>query len=211
MKKLWLVLVILCGKAFAIDVGTFGPVYEVVEPDVLDWIYNTRLPELERNGEIKKLQQKLQNKAQKSVERPKGVVLPAATKHKIRRKNLMVKLNQDLYDADGALLLAQGTKVDPFQYLPESQKTLLFIDGDSNTQVNWAVDEYQKNHEAHIVLTQGKPIELSNKKKVPIYFDQAHALTRHFRIDKLPTKLYRQGHILYIEEIVLELTDRGKR
>lgn len=209
MKKILLVLVILCGKAQAIDLGVFGPVYPIQEQDMLEWIYSKRLPELEQSGEIAKMQHLLQEKARKNIARPKGIVLPKTTKHTIRKKSLIVKVAEDLYDADHNLLIARNTKVYPFQNLPESTKTLLFIDGDSSEQVAFAVGEYQKNAQTNIVLTQGKPIELSNKKRVPIYFDQAQVLIDHFKITSVPTKIYRTGHLLYIEEIVLP-TDKRK-
>jgi conjugal transfer pilus assembly protein TraW len=207
MKKILLVLVILCGKAQAIDLGVFGPVYQIKEQDLLEWIYSKRLPELAQSGEIAKMQHLLQEKARKNIARPKGVVLPRTTKHKISKKSLIVKVAEDLYDADHNLLIARNTKAYPFQALPESKKALLFIDGDSSEQVAFAVREYRRNTQTNIVLTQGKPIELSNKKQVPIYFDQAQVLIDHFKITSVPTKIYRKGHLLYIEEIVLPVAE----
>jgi type-F conjugative transfer system protein TraW len=203
MKNLWLVLVILCGNAFANDLGTFGTIYSIKERNVLDWIYHERLPELEKSGAIVRLQQQLQEKAKAKVERPKGIVLPQVTQARIRKKSLMVNIAQDLYDADHNLLVKAGTQLSPFSDLPESNKALLFIDGDDPVQIDFAVASYRKNHEVRIVLTQGKPLALAREKQIPIYFDQSQALIKHFNIEKVPSKIYRQGSLLYIEELVL--------
>jgi conjugal transfer pilus assembly protein TraW len=199
----WLVLFVFCSNVVALDVGTYGSVYEIAERDALDWIYNERLPELERSGEIEKMQKNMQAKAVRSVKRPKGVKLPKVVEPNIRKKNLVVKVGQDIHDADGNLLVVKGSKFNPFENLPDNNKTLVFIDGDDNVQVNWAVEEYNKNKETHVVLIQGKPIEIARARQVPIYFDQSQAYISRFGIERVPTKLYRQGHNLYIEEIVL--------
>ena len=199
----WLVIFLFCSNLFALDVGTFGSTYEIAEKDALEWIYNERLPELESKGEIKKMQKVLQTKAVQNVEKPKGVKLSTVVEHIVRKKNLMVKVGQDIHDADGNLLLAKGSKFNPFKNLPESKKTLVFIDGDDNEQVNWAIKEYNKNKETHIILTQGKPIEIAKDRNVPIYFDQLQAYINHFGVERVPTKLYRQGHYLYLEEVAL--------
>src|SRR5437879_5141592 len=89
MKKILLVLLILSGSSFAKDLGVYGPTYLIAEKDAFEWITNERLPELERTGEIDKMQMKLQENSRLRIEHPVGAHLPTATKARIRNKSLV--------------------------------------------------------------------------------------------------------------------------
>jgi hypothetical protein len=70
----------LCGSAGAANLGIYGPTYKILETDAFDWIVNQRLPMLEANGAIDKMNTRLQQRGQSTIENPRGAVLPQATK-----------------------------------------------------------------------------------------------------------------------------------
>lgn len=203
MKKILLVWLLLSGSVMAANLGIYGPTYKVKEVDALDWIVNQRLPELEKNGEIDKMNAKLQKTSQYRIENPKGAKLPKATKKSRRTQSLIYTLPRDIKDAFNRILFKKGTIVKPEDVLPDSGKTLIFIDGEDLAQVNFALLELKKNKLVKIVLVAGHPLELMRTHRINIYFDQHQKLIDRFDINALPAKVYRQKSELIIEEMLI--------
>ena len=171
--------------------------------DAFEWIIHNRLPELDRKGEIEKMNKKLQKQSQFRIENPSGIVLPQAITSSLKYQSLIYTLSRDVLDAKGRVLFKKGTSVNPANMLPESCKTLLFIDGNKEAQVTFAFKEIKKNNFIKIVLVSGRPLELMRKHNINIYFDQHHRLVDRFEITALPTKVYRKKSQLVIEEVVI--------
>ena len=203
MKKILVVWLMLCGSAGATNLGIYGPTYKILETDAFDWIVNQRLPDLERNGEVAKMNTKLQRQAQTTIENPRGAQLPQATRSARKTQSLVYTLPRDVKDASGRILFKKGTTASPADILPESSKTLIFIDGGNSAQVDYALQECKKNKFAKIVLVAGKPLELMRRLKFNIYFDQDQRLINRFEITALPAKVYRQKSDLVIEEVAI--------
>lgn len=201
MKKILLVWLILCGSAQARDLGIFGPTYLIVEVDAYEWIVNQRLPELERAGEIDKMNTKLAQKSRNKIESPKGAHLPQVKIGRKRLQSLIYTLPGDIKDAKGRVLFKKGKTVNPADVLPESNKTLLFIDGNSKPQVDYALNLVASNKFIKIVMVAGRPLELMRNTNIAIYFDQEQRLIQRFQVQALPTKVYRQKSDLVIEEV----------
>lgn len=203
MRKILLVSLLLCGSLQAKDLGVFGPTYKISEDDAFEWIVNQRLPELERTGEIDKMNDKLAQKSRERIENPRGVHLPQAKVARKRLLSLVYTLPRDVLDAKGRVLFKKGASSKPEDILPESKKTLLFIDGNSKSQVDYALAEASANKFIKIVLVAGHPLELMRNTNIAIYFDQEQRLITRFDIQALPTKVYRQKSDLIIEEVVI--------
>lgn len=203
MKKILVVWLMLCGNAAASNLGIYGPTYKIIETDAFDWIVNQRLPELERNGEIDKMNTRLQQRGQSTIENPRGAVLPQATRSSRKTQSLVYTQPRDVLDASGRILFKKGTTANPADILPESNKTLIFIDGGNEQQLDYALLECAKNKFAKIVLVAGKPLELMRRLKFNIYFDQQQRLINRFEITALPAKVYRQKSDLVIEEVAI--------
>jgi conjugal transfer pilus assembly protein TraW len=201
MKKILLALLILCGNTQATNLGVFGPTYLIKEMDAFEWIVNKRLPELEQAGEIDKMNEKFAKNSRHRIENPKGVYLPQVKIARTRLQSLIYTLPGDIKDAKGRVLFEKGAKINPSNVLPESNKTLLFIDGNSQCQVNYALKEVAANKFIKIVLVSGRPLELMRNAKITIYFDQEQRLINKFKVVLLPTKIYRQKSNLVIEEV----------
>lgn len=203
MKKILLVWLILCGSLQAKDLGDFGPTYLIREVDAFEWIINHRLPELEKTGAVDAMNKKLLDKSRKRIENPKGVSLPQVKIANKRLQSLLYILPKNIKDAKGHVLFAKGKTVNPTDFFPESKKTLLFIDGSSKQQVDYALGQLSNNKFIKIVLVCGQPLELMRTTKSVIYFDQEQSLVQRFAIKAVPTKIYREKSNLIIEEIVI--------
>jgi conjugal transfer pilus assembly protein TraW len=183
------------------DLGVYGPVYEIQEQDALKWIEN-RLNELQTSGEIERTQERLKEKALASIHRPKSVKeLTRTTNPRQFERDLTVTVPQDIKDADGRIIHKAGTKINPLLALP-TQKSLLFLDGDDETQIRWGLAEYKKRSElAKLVLVNGPVIELIKKHDVRFYFDQWGKLTQYFKIQQVPAIVEQVNGKLLISEV----------
>ena len=203
MKIILLVWLILCGSAQARDLGIFGPTYLIAEVDAYEWIVNQRLPELERAGELDAMNAKLAQNSRNRIENPNGVHLPQVKVAGKRLQSLIYTLPADIKDAKGRVLFKKGKTVNPADILPESNKTLIFIDGNIKSQVDYALKCAAANKFIKIVLVAGRPLELMRNSNIAIYFDQEQRLIKRFKVTALPTKVYRQKSDLVIEEVLI--------
>ena len=196
----------LSASATAKDFGIQGNVYEIIEIDLLKQI-TSKLQELKINGKLDKIQNDIKQKMINSVHNPKAVT--GITKTTIARNWLYdpsISLNHNLYDQKGRAFYIAGTRVNPLDKISLS-KTLIFIDGSDEAQVKWALRHNQnlskKNKLIKIILVKGAIIELMNKSKVRLYFDQNGVITSKFGISHVPATIEQEGKMLRIREIAL--------
>ena len=78
---------------------------------------------------------------------------------------------------------------------------LIFLDGTRETHLAWAREQVGN---FKWILVKGKPIEIEEKEKRPIYFDQLGVYTSRFHIENIPAKVIQRGKHLQVEECVLE-------
>jgi conjugal transfer pilus assembly protein TraW len=204
MQIILLALLTLCGNALAADLGSYGPIFLIKERDAYDWIVNGRLKELEESGEMDRIQQKMQENAKNRIENPQGFSLPSATKSNYKVKSLAYIAPKDIFDSAGKVLFHKGTRVEPNDLLPESNKMLIFFDGDNEKQVAYALQQLKKSSFTKVVLVSGKPLEFMRTHDVKVYFDQQQLLINKFEINALPAKVYRKGSNLIVEEVCLD-------
>lgn len=187
--------------SFAKDLGVHGQIYEIKETNLLSDIKN-KLSNLESSGELAKLQKEWQQKTIKRAERPKPVSgLLNATKTKDFDYDPSIIADKNIYDHQGNIIVKKGTKVNPLNY-KNLTENLLFIDGDNQDQVNWALKQ-SKQHPSLIILTNGSVMQLMRNNKVRFYFDQNGYLIKTFGIKFLPAKVYQNKDLLKIKEVAL--------
>jgi conjugal transfer pilus assembly protein TraW len=98
----------------------------------------------------------------------------------MRRFDPSITLSEDIHDADGRLLFAAGTTVNPADIAP-FPGALLYLSGDDKRQVALAEKLIkQKGDALKVILVDGSPAELMRKWERPVYFDQAGAGVRRF-------------------------------
>lgn len=182
------------------DLGVLGRQYSILERDLLEEIERVLT---QKKKEVDQVNKKLQEKSKSYAERPQGIVLPRATKPTLMQLDPAITLQNDIKDADGGVLYAKGTTVNPFDYR-KMTKTLCFLDGDDKEQVRWLGKSCRSKLKTKIILLNGEVLKLANKLGRMVYFDQGGYLTQRFGLTALPAKVYQSGRALYVEQIPLD-------
>ena len=206
MKKTLLALLLLLFSSKAVvakDYGIQGSTYQITEKDFLKDIQE-KLQAAQKDGKLAKFQNDMKTQMVASVNSPKEV--GGITKAAGNREWLFdpsVSKPTDLADQTGKVFYRAGTKVNPLDYLSMTQ-ALLFIDGDDETQVKWALKQHkQRKSKAKIILIRGKIIDLMRTRKVRLYFDQGGNLTNKFGIKAVPAVVEQEGKMLKVREVAL--------
>jgi len=204
MRGLFVSLLLLPGLSTAHDLGSFGKTYPIAEPDFLVEIQAIAQQKM-ASGEWKRLEVDARERGKRYFERPPAVTgLRTATKGRVRRFDPSITLTEDIRDADGRLLFAAGTTVNPADIAP-FPGALLYLNGDDKRQVALAEKLVkQKGDGLKVILVDGSPAELMRKWERPVYFDQAGAGVRRFGLDTVPALITQKNPIdrfLTIEEI----------
>jgi conjugal transfer pilus assembly protein TraW len=112
-----------------------------------------------------------------------------------------IVLDHDVATPDGKLIAAAGTRVNPLAYISLS-KTLIFYNGDDETQVTWAVAQDKKlKGRDKLVLINGSVLAQERQFKKPIYFDQGGKLISRFGIKHVPALVSQAGLALHVSEV----------
>ena len=191
------------GELGAQSLGTQGATYAIQEQSALEWI-EERLLVLQGRGEIAALQARLKAKGIASIERPPQVRgLRPTDSPRTFEKDLTVLVSKNIRDAQGRLIQAAGTRINPLNRV-FSKKSLLFFNGDSPEQLAWALAEYERSHGlVKLVLVKGPVLQLMRDHELPFYFDQAGRLIRYFNIEQIPARVSQSKDKLLIEELKL--------
>ena len=182
--------------AGARDLGVRGATWPVAEPDLLSEI-EAHMEQMIASGELARLEDAARARARHSLEEPEPVPgIAPATVLRARRFDPAVTVAEDIVGADGALIAAAGTRVDPFAHTPLT-RDLLFVDGRREAEVAWALAH---DRPAKIVLLAGRPLDLMRRHSRPFYFDAAGRLAERFAVRATPTLLTRDGAYLLLTE-----------
>ena len=183
------------------DLGVMGQTYEIAEPDLLVSIHN-KLQEAKANGKMAEVEEQMKKRFIAHANRPKGITLPRAQKHRFRYYDPSIVLSQDIIDHRGKVLWPAGTTVNPLEYVTLSQQWL-FFDGDDPEQTAWAYD-YLKRYPNQVrpILIQGAVLKLSKTWQIKLYFDQHGKYIEKFGINVVPSIISQEGKKLRIDEVV---------
>ena len=114
--------------------------------------------------------------------------------------DLSFKVEKDIKDSTGVIVVKAGTIINPLEKMQLSSG-LIFLDGSDEMHLKWA---RQQIGNFKWIMTNGKPIELEEQEKRPIYFDQGGAYVSRFQIENIPAKVVQKGHLLLVEELALQ-------
>ena len=194
--------------ATAKDLGVRGATWPVAEPDLLEAI-EARLLEMERSGELARLEREARERARERLEEPEPVpdIVPA-TEERSRLLDPAVTVAREIRTPDGTLLAAAGTRVNPLERMTLS-RDLVFVDGRRVAEVAWALArEAEGARPARIVLLAGRPLDLMRRHRRPFFLDQGGRLAARFGIAATPSLVGQAGRLLRITEIpVADLED----
>lgn len=181
------------------DLGNFGEVFVVNEPDFLKALMD-RLRAMEADGDLARMEREMQDKTRAFANRPHSTLnLPRAEKPARFTVDLSIRLDRDLSDQEGRVFATAGTVVNPLAH-SGFQKVILFIDGDDPDQVGWATRQGSEL-DSLIILTRGAPLELMRKHGRRFWFDQDGKLVDKFRIAHLPSRVTRADPVMLVEEV----------
>jgi conjugal transfer pilus assembly protein TraW len=196
-------LLIVGGKAGAVDLGTIGPTYEIGEPHLLAFI-EQRLREKERSGELQRLAESARARGIDTVRQPPPVEgLRTTERPRTFYVDPSFTLDRNITDPQGRLMFAAGTRKNPLEVVSLSRH-LLFFDARDPRQVKHA-RELSGRYAGRIkpILTGGSYLDLMKAWRIPVYYDQAGTLTRRFGIRQVPALVSQDGLRLRIDELGL--------
>ncbi len=186
--------------AWAKDLGVRGATWPVAEPDLLVEI-EARLLDMQRSGDLARLEEEARTRARQSLEEPESVpgIAPAG-EQRSRLFDPAITVARDIRTPDGVLIAAAGTRVNPLKRLPLT-RDLIFIDGRREAEIAWALGH---DRPAKIVLLAGRPLDLMRRHRRPFFFDTGGRLAARFGIAVTPTLVERDGVRLRLTEIPVE-------
>jgi conjugal transfer pilus assembly protein TraW len=194
-------------RSEARDFGVEGQTFPVIEPDLLATI-ESRLRGAEASGELKRMNEVFARRVEAKVRRPDPVsgITPARALRSWDYDPTAV-IEQDIRDQKGNLVAAAGQRINPLDFVTIRQD-LVFIDGDDQREVDWAVARYA-DPRAKIIFVKGSPIDQMTARKRRFYFDQEGRLTGTFGIRHTPAVVSQTGRTMRVSEIALKPRGRS--
>ena len=189
--------------ASAADLGVRGATWPIAEPDLLEEI-EARLMEMERTGELARLETVARSRARSRLEEPDPVLgIGPAREARSRLFDPSIVVERDIRLPDGTLIAAAGTRVNPLARHALS-RDLLFVDGRREAEIAWALNHAKP---AKIVLLAGRPLDLARTHGRAFFFDQGGRLAARFGLRFTPALVEQAGTRLRISEIPVEDRD----
>ena len=185
-------ILIIPGFILAKDLGVYGAVYPIVEPDMLSAIHK-KLVSMQKSGQLAQARKDFISRSVSHILRPKpvsdvtdlGDAKP--TKHLF---NPSIVLDKNITNATGNIIAKKGTRINPLT-IKSFDEALLFIDGDNSKQIQLASVELKKLARKYrsikIILVNGNINDTAKVLKHRIYFDQFGVLCHRFDIKHTPT------------------------
>lgn len=187
--------------AQAMDLGTIGPTYPIAEPHLLQMI-EQRLREKELTGELARIEEQARARGVAAVRQPTAVEgVRTTTVARSFHVDPSITLDQNILGAQGELLFAAGTHVNPLDVVSLS-RPLLFFDARDRRQIRQA-RALMARTPARVkpILTGGSYLDLMQSWGVPVYYDQQGRLTQRLGIAQVPALVSQEGRRLRIDEL----------
>ncbi|EBC2122333.1 type-F conjugative transfer system protein TraW [Salmonella enterica] len=189
MKGRVMIALLVWGQSVAAaDLGTWGDLWPVQEPDMLAVIMH-RLEVLQQSGEMSKKMDEFKARVARNSLRPPAVEgVTRAEKYASRLFDPSVRLADDIRDNEGRVFARKGEVMNPLQYVPFNQ-TLYFINGDDPEQMDWMKHQTPLTLERKIILVRGSIPQSQTALDSRIYFDQNGVLCQRLGIDQVPARV----------------------
>lgn len=188
-------------SAHAQHLGVIGPVYPIAEPSLLALI-QSKLRELAANGGLERLQRESQARIRRQIEDPAPVAgITRTATARTFHFDPSIEVPYPISDADGRLIVAPGTRMNPLDVVSLS-RPLFFFDARHADQVERARRELaDQRGQVKLILTGGSYLELMRRWKQTVYYDQQGLLTTRLGIRQVPARVTQDGHRLRIDEL----------
>jgi conjugal transfer pilus assembly protein TraW len=199
-------LLAVAGSAIALPahaqhLGVIGPVYPIAEPSLLALI-QSKLRELAANGGLERLQRDSQARIRRQIEQPAPVAgLARTATARTFHFDPSIEVPHPISDAEGRLIVAPGTRVNPLDVVSLS-RPLFFFDARDAEQVERARRELaDQRGQVKLILTGGSYLDLMRRWKQTVYYDQQGLLTTRLGIRQVPARVTQDGKRLRIDEL----------
>jgi len=183
------------------DLGVIGPVYPIAEPSLLA-VIQSRLRELAADGGLERLQRESQERIRRQIEEPAPVagVTRTATARTFHF-DPSIEVRDPISDAEGRLIAAPGTRVNPLDVVSLS-RPLFFFDARDAQQLERARREFaDRRGHLKLILTGGSYLDLMRRWRQPVYYDQQGLLTTRLGIRQVPALVNQDGLRLRVDEL----------
>ncbi|AWK15131.1 type-F conjugative transfer system protein TraW [Candidatus Fukatsuia symbiotica] len=206
MKRLWLTIILVYSTLVkAADLGTWGDLYPITEPDMLMTIYN-RLHDMEQSGELAKQQAAFKQRVIKNSLRPAPVTgLTVAQEDSTHYVDPSFVVSQDMADHQGRIFAHTGERHNPLEFVPFVQ-TLYFIDADDPRQMAWLKQQKPATPVHKVILVKGDIRASTLALDTRIYFDQQGLMSRKFALTAVPARVTasKEGKRLRVETFAIK-------
>ena len=193
---------------FAKDLGRFGAVFSILEKDMEDEIHE-KLQAAKKDGRLQAFQDSLKKDLKERVTSPRPVsFLKAVQKEREFKVDPSMILDSDIKvpkdDGSFMYLGRKGDLINPLDY-SSFDTPLLFLDGDSQSQRDYAKELVLKNPNTKCLLVKGTP-GYDKERKIFFYFDQRGIYSKRFSIQAFPSHVTGKANekLITIHEIFLE-------
>lgn len=189
----------------AADLGTWGDLYPITEPDLIGTI-KQRLGDMEQSGELVQKQEEFKRRVIENSLRPKPVGgLAIAQENTTRFFDPSFVVSKDIADLEGHVFAKKGQQVNPLDSIPFSQ-TLYFIDADDKRQLAWYRTQHPTTVSVKVILVNGDVRQASEALGTRIYFDQDGVLSKKFSLTAVPARVTaaKDGKQLQIDTFAVE-------
>ena len=203
--SLALPLALLAASAHAVDLGTWGDLYPISEPDMLSTIQG-RLKSMQESGELDELQTAFKERVIEHTLRPAPVTgLTLADKDSTHFIDPSVVVSQDMTDHQGRVFAKKGQRLNPLATVPFNQ-TLYFIDADDPRQLAWMHQQRPTTPLYKVILVKGNVREATQALDTRLYFDQEGVLSRKFALTAVPARVSAapDGLRLQVDTVALD-------
>lgn len=189
---------------FAKDFGVQGATVAIRERSLLE-VIEEKLQQASKTGQLAAIQKDIQQKVSDKAQSPVRITGVRKTTHPRRYHfDPTLTVDHDIKDHQGKMIHPKGTRINPLDTLSWGEP-LVFLDGEDEAQVKWALTHYPK---AKYALIGGKPLELSKQYQTRFYFDQGGLLIKKFKIQQVPAVVSQDGKHLLVEEILMKGSSR---
>lgn len=183
--------------------GHIGPVqgrsWPIAELSAVSLIEKT-LEVMQKDGSWDKLVATWRKQTIDGIVNPPPVPgIDLAVEDNVRFFDPAYTFQQDIRDGNGRVVVKKGTHINPLDYRPLS-KPVVFLDGREKKQRELAAEMLDEDPSTIVILTAGSWIDMQNKLRYRIYYDQQGMLSKYFGIRKTPSIITQDGKKLKIEE-----------
>ena len=184
------------------DLGCYGPVTSISEPDLIE-VMQQRLLAID-------WQQQKEQAKQRYWHNQHFYNLPRVKEDRIRQVDPSIRLSEDLLDADGRVLMAKGTRINPFD-LRSFTQTVVVFDPQDKVQRQWLRQRLpvlkQESPRVTLIVTQFQREDgwdfyqtLTEELKAPVFL-LTPDVKRRFQLTAVPSVIRVRGKQFEIHEI----------